>query len=132
VTVSAPSPVAVSIAPSAGAADACQSLTFTATVTGSQDTAVSWSVQEGAAGGAITAGGVYTAPSSAGTYHVIATSRAAPSSSAAVPVAVTEKVLSVAVSPSQISIPAGGSARFTATVTTTCGTSTATQVVYAN
>ena len=132
VTVSPPQPVVVTIAPSSGAANACQSLTFTATVTGALDTAVTWSVQEGAAGGAITSGGVYTAPSAAGTYHVIAASQAAPSSSAIVPVVVTEKVLSVAVSPQVISIPAGGSAQFTATVTTTCGTTTATKVVSAN
>jgi hypothetical protein len=126
------SPVTVSIAPSAGATSACQSLTFTATVTGLPDGSVSWSVQEGAAGGTVTAGGVYTAPSAAGTYHLIATSQADPTSSATVPVDVTVKVLGVVVSPSQITTPPGGSALFTATVTTTCGTSTATQVVSAN
>jgi hypothetical protein len=33
---------------------------------------VSWSVLEGAAGGSITSNGVYTAPSTPGTYHVVA------------------------------------------------------------
>jgi hypothetical protein len=37
---------------------------------------VTWSVQEGAAGGTIDANGRYTAPAAAGTYHVIATSKA--------------------------------------------------------
>jgi uncharacterized protein (TIGR03437 family) len=35
---------------------------------------VRWTVQEGAAGGSITTGGVYTAPNTPGTYHVVATS----------------------------------------------------------
>jgi hypothetical protein len=56
-------------------------------------------VQEGAAGGTITAGGVYTAPSAAGTYHVIGTSAADPSKSATatvvvyVPVAVDASII---------------------------------------
>jgi WD40 repeat protein len=36
--------------------------------------AVTWSVQEGAAGGAITASGQYTGPTTAGLFHVVATS----------------------------------------------------------
>ncbi len=133
VTVSAPPPVvAVSIAPSTGAVNSCQTLAFAATVTGTSNTAVSWSVLEGASGGAITSGGVYTAPSSAGTYHVIATSAAAPTSSATVPMVVTDKILSVAVSPQQVSSAANGTTQFTATVTTTCGTFAAPQVLSAN
>src|SRR5205807_1355266 len=49
---------------------------FTATVTGTttgQSTAVTWSVQE-AAGGTVTSSGSYTAPATAGTYHVLAKS----------------------------------------------------------
>ena len=53
-------------------------ITFTATVTGTSNTAVTWSVQEGASGGSITSGGVYTAPAASGTYHVVATPAAAP------------------------------------------------------
>ncbi|HET9697978.1 MAG TPA: kelch repeat-containing protein [Terriglobales bacterium] len=37
---------------------------------------VTWSVQEGAAGGTITPAGLYTAPNAAGTYHVVATNSA--------------------------------------------------------
>jgi hypothetical protein len=37
---------------------------------------VSWSIQEGAAGGAVTSTGSYTAPATGGTYHVVATSLA--------------------------------------------------------
>lgn len=48
---------------------------FTATVTNAPDTSVTWSVQEGSAGGSITTAGAYTAPASPGTYHVVATSK---------------------------------------------------------
>lgn len=49
---------------------------FTATVSGTLNTEVDWSVEEGAAGGSVTAEGEYTAPTTEGTYHVVATSRA--------------------------------------------------------
>lgn len=51
---------------------------FTATVVATGDTAMTWSIQEGAAGGTITADGTYTAPAVAGTYHIVATSVADP------------------------------------------------------
>jgi len=43
---------------------------------------VTWSLEEGAAGGNITADGLYTAPSSPGSFHLIATSIANPGVSA--------------------------------------------------
>lgn len=49
---------------------------------------VTWSVQEGAAGGGVGATGLYTAPSATGTYHVVATSRADPAQKAAATVTV--------------------------------------------
>jgi hypothetical protein len=57
------------------------STTFHATVTGTSDTAVTWSIAEGAPGGAISAAGVYQSPSQPGEFHVVATSHADPSSS---------------------------------------------------
>ncbi|HTN51312.1 MAG TPA: hypothetical protein VML50_02825 [Anaeromyxobacter sp.] len=132
VTVNTALPVVtVAISPTTAAVNSCQSLTFSATVTGSTNGAVTWSVQEGAAGGTITAGGVYTASSTAGTYHVVATSVANPATSAVQAVTVTDKVLSVAVSPTTASIQTGATAQFTATVTTTCGTFTAAQAITA-
>jgi hypothetical protein len=132
VTVTAPPPaVTVAIAPSTASVNSCQSFTFAATVGGTTNTAVTWSVQEGAAGGAVTAAGVYTAPSLAGTYHVVATSQADPTKSAVATVVVADRILSVAVSPAQASVPAGGTQTFTATVTTTCGTFSSTQIVTA-
>ncbi len=50
------------------------SLSFLATVKGVANTTVTWSVQEGTTGGSITSSGVYTAPNTLGTYHVVATS----------------------------------------------------------
>ncbi|WIL21591.1 Ig-like domain-containing protein [Geothrix sp.] len=52
--------------------------TFTAVITATGDTNVTWSVLDGAAGGTITATGDYTAPAVAGTYRVVATSVADP------------------------------------------------------
>jgi prolyl-tRNA editing enzyme YbaK/EbsC (Cys-tRNA(Pro) deacylase) len=49
---------------------------FTANVTGTSNTAVTWTVLEGAVGGSITAGGLYTAPGFPGAFHVVATSQA--------------------------------------------------------
>jgi Galactose oxidase, central domain/Kelch motif len=49
---------------------------------------VTWNVQEGAAGGTVTADGVYTAPNTTGTFHLVATSIANPSVSATAPVKV--------------------------------------------
>ncbi len=130
VTVTAPPPpIVVTITPATGAADACRTATFSATVTGTSNTAVTWSVQEGVAGGTISSTGVYTAPSVAGTYHVVATSAASPASSANVPVVVADRVLSVVVSPQTIQVPPGGTAQFTATVTTTCGAVVATSTI---
>jgi hypothetical protein len=84
---------------------------------------VTWSVTE-AGGGTVSAAGVYTAPEADGTYHVVATSAAAPSASATATITVTTQVLSVSVSPSTVTLPPGGTAQLTATVTTSCGVRT--------
>lgn len=51
---------------------------LSATVNGVLNAPVTWSLQEGAAAGAISASGLYTAPATAGTYHVVAESQAFP------------------------------------------------------
>lgn len=65
-----------------------ESRTFTAGLIGHKEGGVTWSVAE-PAGGTITDRGVYTAPTTAGTFHVVATSVAFPAErrSAAVTVA---------------------------------------------
>jgi hypothetical protein len=68
--------VSVTVNPIAGHTAPSGTVQFSATVSGSADTAVVWSVEEGATGGTISAAGLYTAPATAGTYHVVATSHA--------------------------------------------------------
>jgi hypothetical protein len=79
---------------------------------------VTWRVQEGAAGGAVTASGVYTAPSTTGAFHVVVTSAVDPSVGASATVTVTASPLpvTVSVSPATVSVPASGTQQFTATV----------------
>ena len=112
----------VTISPASSSLDACTTAQFSATVTGLADASVTWSIQEGAAGGVIDATGKYTAPSTAGTYHVVASSNALGTVFATVPVTVQDHVLSVAVIPTSQTVPAGGQQQLAATVTTTCGT----------
>lgn len=61
---------------------------FTAIVNGTTNSNVTWSVDEGAAGGSISSTGFYTAPSSEGVFHVRAASLAAPSAVATATVTV--------------------------------------------
>lgn len=60
---------------------------FTAYSTGLNDSSVTWSVKE-AGGGTITSGGLYTAPNTPGTYHVVARSNEDPSATASAQVLV--------------------------------------------
>ena len=87
-----PGGVSVSISPLSAVIQPRANFTFTATVSGvsqGQSTAVTWSVQEGASGGAVDGSGKYTAPATEGNYHVIATSVADPSRLATATVAVS-------------------------------------------
>ncbi|MBC8137201.1 MAG: hypothetical protein H8F28_15075 [Fibrella sp.] len=79
--------VAITAFSSSPTVDVSSSLTFGAQVTGAVDAGVTWSVQE-LGGGVITESGSYTAPATAGTYHVQATSNADPSKVAVVEVRV--------------------------------------------
>jgi chitinase len=76
---------------------------FSATVSGTDDTQVIWTVQEGDAGGRVVTrrakaeGGtlssrvVYIAPRTPGTYHLLATSKAEPRKSASAEATVTKR-----------------------------------------
>lgn len=131
VTVTAPPPppppatVSIAVSPVSGNVDACQTLQLIATVNGASDASVTWALQE-SAGGTVSASGLYTAPAAGGTYHAVATSHADPTKSAVATVTVTERIVSVAVAPQQAQMGTGGTAQFTATVTTTCGAFTQT------
>jgi hypothetical protein len=90
---------------------------FTATVQGTSNTAVTWTVDTIAGGnssvGTISAAGLYTAPSLAGSHTVTATSAAdtTKSASAALTVDATDVV-----SPATADVAAGATQQFTATV----------------
>jgi hypothetical protein len=77
VTVAIPA-VSVSLTPSSAVTFTGSTVQFSATVSGSVNKGVTWSVREGTAGGSITAGGLYTAPAAWGTYHVVAASTVNP------------------------------------------------------
>ena len=95
--------VAVTIDPAKATVVAGHGVDFAATVTGSDNIDVDWSVQEGSDGGRIVPRGakardgavaslaVYMAPKAPGTYHLIATSKANPDKSATARITVTSK-----------------------------------------
>lgn len=80
-------PVSVSISGGSGPLTEGHSRTFTAAVLNATNTAVTWSIVE-SGGGAITTAGVYTAPATAGTFTIRATSQADSTRSATLPVQV--------------------------------------------
>lgn len=84
----APVGVAVSVSPSSVTLQPGLSQQFTATVTGSTNTAVTWS----ATAGTISASGLYTAPTTVGTYSVTAVSQADATKSATATVIVQSSV----------------------------------------
>jgi glycosyl hydrolase family 39 (putative alpha-L-iduronidase) len=118
--------VSVSISPTSASVTANATQQFTATVTGSANTDVQWSV-DGANGGNATVGtisttGLYTAPASAGSHTVTATSVADPTKSASATVTVTAAIVSVSISPTPITVTVNTTKQFTATVTGTTNT----------
>ncbi|HET7784889.1 MAG TPA: hypothetical protein VFL36_02885 [Myxococcales bacterium] len=58
--------------------DGRTTVSYKATVHGTADPSVTWSVAEGAAGGSVDANGLYEPPDHPGVFHVVATSRADP------------------------------------------------------
>jgi hypothetical protein len=131
VTVSAAPVVAVSVNPPTAAVLTGQQEAFTATVTGSANPAVTWTVVE-AGGGSVSAAGVYTAPATAGSFHVRATSVADATKSAQATVTVTEvPVVAVSVSPLTATVQTSQQQQFTATVTGSVNTAVTWAVVEA-
>ena len=108
------------------------SVKFTVQVTGTADTTVRWSVDE-ADGGTIDANGLYTAPTTEGTYHVTAEhvtlATASPTASASkkdvgksvvhVSKNSPAQPITVTVTPGTATVPAGGTLSFAAAVTGT-------------
>src|SRR6266852_978549 len=110
-----PSGVSVSLNLSAASVQVGGTQQFTATVTGSSNTTVTWT----ATGGTITAGGFYTAPASAWTFTVMATSPGDTTKKAlaTVTVTATPPVVSITISPTSASLQTSATQQFTATVT---------------
>jgi hypothetical protein len=109
--------IAISITPTPITVSTQARQTFTATVTGTSDRGVTWSIEEGPVGGTLDAEGTYTAPASPGTFHVVATSRANPTRSARATVTVTRSyVASVAISPALPTVVTGQFLPFAAQV----------------
>jgi beta-glucanase (GH16 family) len=109
----------VSISPSAAIIQVNSTQQFTATVVGSSNQAVVWTTD----GGSISTTGLYTAPSSVGTYHVTATSTVDNTTAATATVSVMAappppaNQLIVSISPSAAIIQVNLTQQFTATVT---------------
>jgi WD40 repeat protein len=108
--------VAISLNLAAVSLDVGNQFTFVATVTGTVNTAVSWTILEGAPGGNITSSGVYTAPGTDGVFHVIATSQADTTQKTTASVTVAPLVVSV--SPASDVLGPLGVRVFSATVNT--------------
>jgi len=92
-TVTVLPPVSVSVNPGSIVLAPGGTQQFAATVANAENAAVTWTVREGASGGAVTASGLYTAPATIGgasaTFHVVATSVADASKNATATVGIS-------------------------------------------
>jgi len=105
--------ISVSITPTQATVNQGGTRQFNATVTGTPNKEVTWSISP-ENGGTITPDGLYQAPTTPGTYHVIATSKANPSKQAQAVVTVPE--ITVDVQPSSVTLDQGATQQFTAQV----------------
>jgi len=116
-TLPAPPPaplISVTVTPNSITLSPGTTQTFTAAVTGTTNTAVTWSVQE-SVGGTIDSTGLYTAPQdSTGTFHVVATSQANSAAKGIAAVAVQQPQITI--SPAAVTLSPKGTQTFTAAV----------------
>ena len=106
-------PITITISPSTITVSIADTEQFTATVSGSTNTAVTWS----ATGGTIDNNGLFTAGNTVGVFEVKAVSVADPSKSATAEVTVTKVAgVSVSISPKTANVKTGAKQQFTATV----------------
>lgn len=121
----APAPVSVALSPSSTTLTTSATATFTATVTNATNTALTWTVDAVVGGNATTGtltgtGGTvtYTAPATAGSHTLVATSVADATKSASSAITVqAPAVVTIAVSPSAPTLNVGGALTFTAAIT---------------
>src|SRR5207248_2178825 len=120
--------IVVTVSPASLAMNVNQQQVFTANVSGTGNTAVTWSVSgadctgsgcSGSACGTIPSTGLYTAPAAApnpSSVTIRATSQADPNSASVAGVTINPGV-AVGVSPTSVSVRAGATQQFTPTVT---------------
>jgi hypothetical protein len=105
--------VIVTVSPSTATVFRDATQTFTATVTGTNNSTVTWSVTE-SSGGTIDSAGVYAPPpNGSGTFHVVATSQAVSMSGEAL---VTVPTPQVTLEPAAATVRPAGTKTFSATV----------------
>ena len=125
--------VAIQVNPTSATVAQGSTQQFTATVTGSSNTTVTWSLSgagcSGAACGTISGGGLYTPPAnmpSPATLRVTGTSVADPTKSAPANVTIVlATAILLTISPTSKSVPTAGTNSFSATVTGTSNTAVA-------
>ncbi len=112
-----PKTVSVTLSQTSASVTVGGTITFSASVQGSTNQAITWSVDGMVGGnatvGTINASGLYTAPSQAGTHTVAATSVADPSKSATAQVTVSTTSVTPTVSPASATVAPGGSQQYT-------------------
>lgn len=122
IKVTSHSNVRVSVTPTADSIASGTALQFTASVTGTKDTAVKWS----ASAGSISGSGLFTAPSVTSNTVVNVSATSAANSevkgSAAVTVTPPSSAVNVTVTPSTSTLTSGATLQFTATVSGTSNT----------
>src|SRR5271169_3062411 len=113
VVIQAAANVSLSVSPSTASLQTGGQQQFTASVSGTSNTAVTWSVS----GGTVTTRGLYVAPSAAGTYTVTAVSAADSTKSASATVSVSApQAISISISPTTVAMPQKWQQQFAATV----------------
>lgn len=129
-TITPPPPpnITVTISPTTATVAGSGTQQFSATVTGTTNTTVTWSV-DGVNGGnttvgTVSTGGLYTAPAAAGGHTVTATSVADPTKNASASVA----VITMTISPQSTTLTPLGTQQFTATVQGTSNVAVSWQV----
>lgn len=115
-------PVAISTSPASASLSLGQTQQFTATVSNSSNTAVTWQVNNTTGGssqaGTISASGLYTAPNALpnpAQVTITAVSQADTTKTSSATVTVTSSVSVSPVGPANPTVPAGGTEQFTAT-----------------
>jgi len=111
----APEPVAISISPTTATINAGGTQSFSATVTNASNTAVNWTSSGGTLSATTGASVTFTGPATGGSFTVTATSAADATKRASATVTVTP--VGISISPSAVTVGAGGTQQFTAAVT---------------